>query len=1298
MKTQELPHIINSDSSCNSGGSGNNTNIIISHEGEEAKQLINYSSSSIDNTSTASADSTQLHSQPPSTAAPPSFLFCLATTKNTKAANNHHHNSINDNRPWTMHTSSGDDEASKDPRIGEQDFTQQFTENDFEGHRAHSVYVGVHVPGGRRHSQRRRKHHHSKSESSGDEKQPEVERPVTPPAQRVQFILGEDADDDTHISHPLFSEYLTLVKEGDEIEWKETARWIKFEEDVEEGGNRWSKPHVATLSLHSLFELRSLLLNGSVILDMEANNLDLIADLACEHMVNARALPAESRDKVKDALLRRHRHQHEYNKKTKLPIIRSLADIGRNQSSSKNLHASAHSLHVNVSSTGLNSSPQLQQYATSRDQRGCYLAVPTVEDHSFASAPGLTATSPLSLTASSNGNKSDDISAMGGRFLTVPGGTKTLKNLVVPNEDMIKSPSSQSIQRNISGTDLGDHRGNMNFMRKIPPGAEASNILVGELEFLDKPLAGFIRLKEASVMGDLTEVPVPTRFIFILLGPPGSQTNFHEIGRAMATLMSDEIFHEVAYRARKRDHLLAGIDEFLDAVTVLPPGEWDPTIRIEPPAAIPSQEVRKRPPEVPKEEIDEEEEEQRLREESGLARSGRLFGGLINDVKRKAPWYLSDFTEAFSMQCVASWIFLYFACLSPIITFGGLLSQATGKNMAAMESLVSGFVCGIGYGLFSGQPLTILGSTGPVLVFETIVYDFCLKQGWDYMTFRFWIGTWIAIILLVLTAIDASALVCYITRFTEENFATLIAFIFIMKAIENVLKIGKKFPVNQEIYDCVCTPPAGSNATILDYAKYEKNYCLANNGTLVGLDCDHPDTSNIFLMSVILFLGTFIISTILKEFKNALFFPTIVRQYISDFSVIIAIVSMSTLDFFMKVETPKLEVPHELKPTLPTRDWLIPPFSDKNPIWTSVAAVIPAMLGTILIFMDQQITAVIINRKENKLRKGCGYHLDLCVLAVLIQICSLMGLPWFVAATVLSINHVNSLKQESECSAPGEKPQFLGVREQRVTHVLIFLTIGLSVFLTPILCHIPMPVLFGVFLYMGVASLKGLQFFDRILIMFMPAKYQPDYMFLRQVPIKRVHLFTLIQLACLIALWLIKSFSTTSILFPLMLVVMIGIRKSLDLIFTRRELKILDDIMPEMTKRQHADDLHQLDAEDHQQQQHDKYEKYNSTLNPGPTTIHIPLANGATTTTTSNSTPQQQHQEVQRTTIWQQVNNDGTSADQLIIPITAKVRQINGSQNTKHLIRRCKYGTDIQIQVVDTSMSHQQKPRFESMI
>jgi len=73
------------------------------------------------------------------------------------------------------------------------------------------------------------------------------------------------------------------------------------------------------------------------------------------------------------------------------------------------------------------------------------------------------------------------------------------------------------------------------------------------------------------------------------------------------------------------------------------------------------------------------------------------------------------------------------------------------------------------------------------------------------------------------------------------------------------------------------------------------------------------------------------------------------------------------------------------------------------------------------------------------------------------------------------MTHVNSLRMESESAAPGEKPQFLGVREQRVTHVCIFVLCGLSVFFTSILRNIPMPVLYGVFLYMGTSSLKGSQ-------------------------------------------------------------------------------------------------------------------------------------------------------------------------------------------------------------------------------
>ncbi|CAL1688446.1 unnamed protein product [Lasius platythorax] len=1108
---------------------------------------------------------------------------------------------------------TGDDEAPKDP--GARITHQSYTEKDYEGHRAHTVYVGVHLPGERRH--RRHKHHHSQRQSYPGKEDADNERPITPPAQRVQFILGEEVGDDAHESHPLFSEMEELVKDGDEMEWKETARWIKFEEDVEEGGNRWSKPHVATLSLHSLFELRSLLLNGTVMLDMEAASLEQIADLVLDNMINKGVLPVELREKVKEALLVRHRHQHERrkdNNMSKLPIIRSLAEIGRNHSSSKNCDCSC-GMHALLTS-------DLQE---PRDPKEAY--VPSVARSS--SCPNSN-TAPLSKEAKD----------LKGPYLLVPGQEPG-------SNGMDRSPSSVSISRNHSSSALenGDanHKGNTHFMRKIPAGAETSNILVGEVDFLDKTLSAFIRLSQAGIMGDLTEVPVPTRFIFVLLGPMGGISGFHEIGRAMATLMSDEVFHDVAYKAKNRNHLLAGIDEFLDAVTVLPPGEWDPAIRIEPPAAIPSQEVRKRPKEEkPKEDFDEEADEQKLREESGLSRTGRLFGGLINDVKRKAPFYFSDFKDALALQCVASFIFLYFACLSPIITFGGLLSEATGKNMAAMESLVSGFVCGIGYGFFSGQPLTILGSTGPVLVFETIVYEFCKKVDWSYMSFRFWIGTWTAVILIILVALDASACVCYITRFTEENFATLIAFIFIYKAIENVLSIGKKYPLNtipSETlgYDCWCKPPnisLPSSYNNMNWTTLDKTACENYNGTMIGDGCNAPHyVPNVFLMSIILFMGTFLLSVELKDFKNALFFPSKVRQVVSDFAVIIAIFSMSTLDHFVGIPTPKLEVPAEFKPTLEGRGWVISPFQ-RNPLWSAIVACLPALLGTILIFMDQQITAVIVNRKENKLKKGCGYHLDLFILAILIEICSVMGLPWFVAATVLSINHVNSLKLESECAAPGEKPHFLGVREQRATHILIFLMIGCSVFLTPMLRNIPMPVLFGVFLYMGVASLKGLQFFDRILIMLMPVKYQPDYMFLRQVPLKRVHMFTVIQLTCLACLWLIKSFSSTSILFPLMLVVMIGIRKSLDLMFTQRELKILDDVMPEPSKK-HADDLRKLE----------NGEDPAETMGYGPPgNIQISLANGnimKIPLTSINIS-----EEVNKTGIWQQVNEGNEKSKQ----------------------------------------------------
>lgn len=101
-------------------------------------------------------------------------------------------------------------------------------------------------------------------------------------------------------------------------------------------------------------------------------------------------------------------------------------------------------------------------------------------------------------------------------------------------------------------------------MKKIRPGSEASNVLVGEVDFLPHPIIAFVRLANSQVLGDLTEIPIPTRFLFILLGPKGNQERFHEIGRSIATLMSDEV-HTREFTSPVF-HSLGGKLEYIDYV------------------------------------------------------------------------------------------------------------------------------------------------------------------------------------------------------------------------------------------------------------------------------------------------------------------------------------------------------------------------------------------------------------------------------------------------------------------------------------------------------------------------------------------------------------------------------------------------------------------------------------------------------------------------------------------------------------------------------------------------------------
>uniref|UniRef100_A0A3Q2TA07 Anion exchange protein 3 n=1 Tax=Fundulus heteroclitus TaxID=8078 RepID=A0A3Q2TA07_FUNHE len=421
-------------------------------------------------------------------------------------------------------------------------------------------------------------------------------------------------------SNLLFVELNELIVEKDhEMRWKERARWIKFEEDVEEETDRWGKPHVASLSFRSLLELRRTITHGAILLDLEQNTLPGIAHLVVETMIISDQIRAEDRPSVLRALLLKHRS-----------VIKA--------------------------STNLVLLDQLSAFLSTRS---------------------------------------------------------------------------------------------MKLLAKIPKDAEAVIVLVGSVEFLEQPAMAFVRLSEAVLLESVLEIPVPVRFIFVLLGPSQSNVDYHEIGRSFATLMSEKNVINFTAGSDPSCSLVytrpaAPMSEDNLALCLLFQGPL-----FESDVAPFDKKVLYLTPYTA--EVILEEKEEADQEVDPLKRSGVPFGGLIHDVRRRYPQYISDLKDAVDMQCVAAVIFIYFAALSPTITFGGLLGEKTDGLMGVTELIVSTATLGVIFSLLAGQPLLIIGFSGPLLVFEEAFYKFCQAYNFEYLTGRVWIGFWLIFIVLVIS-------------------------------------------------------------------------------------------------------------------------------------------------------------------------------------------------------------------------------------------------------------------------------------------------------------------------------------------------------------------------------------------------------------------------------------------------------------------------------------------------------------------------------------------------------------------
>lgn len=726
-------------------------------------------------------------------------------------------------------------------------------------------------------------------------------------------------------------------------------------------------------------------------------------------------------------------------------------------------------------------------------------------------------------------------------------------NTLLQNRSQRSDPESQTLTDGIDlekfsvkeRTDESDH-------------VEACMVLVGTLEFLEKPTAVFVRLKEAVALDSALEAPEPLRFVFLLIGPSGSDMDYHETGRAMAALMANKVFNQAALQAKSARELTDAMADFMDCSIVIPPTEIKNEAMLSSVISFQKKLLQDR-----SRSCDLQRRESKARSDSiisgtppedPLSRTGRPFGGMIRDIKRRYQYYKSDITDALNAQVLAAIIFIYFAALSPAITFGGLLAYKVDNMMGVPELLISTSIQGIIFCFVAAQPVLVIGFSGPLLVFEEAFYGFCKSQDIEYIVGRVWVGAWLVIIVVIIVAFEGSFLVRFISRFTQEIFSILISLIFIY---ETFAKLGRIFMEHPLIlnYDHVNT-----SAEYPWHPKVEEIVAYDNStgNKTVTVNIIKPPYPNTALLSMCLMFGCFFIAYFLRQFKNGTFLPGKVRRLIGDFGVPIAIFLMTLVDYNIQdTYTQKLSVPSGLTVSNPEkRGWFINPFGEHKPfpVWLMFASCIPSVLVFILIFLESQITTLIVSKPERKMVKGSGFHFDLLVLVGMGGLGAMFGVPWLSAATVRSVTHANALTVMSK----GPKPVIEKVMEQRVSGIVVALLVGLSVLMEPILKMIPMAALFGIFLYMGITSLNGIQLWDRTQLLLIPKKYHPDEPYATRVSTGRMHLYTAIQIVCLALLWLVKS-SQVSLALPFILILTIPLRMFMTgRLFTQLEMKCLD--------------------------------------------------------------------------------------------------------------------------------------------
>ncbi|KAK8058318.1 hypothetical protein PG994_008766 [Apiospora phragmitis] len=164
-----------------------------------------------------------------------------------------------------------------------------------------------------------------------------------------------------------------------------------------------------------------------------------------------------------------------------------------------------------------------------------------------------------------------------------------------------------------------------------------------------------------------------------------------------------------------------------------------------------------------------------------------LFRGMVNDLRRRAPYYWSDWRDAWDYQSCPLRIM-------PALAFSLDMFTKTGMQYGVNEVLLASVLGAVVFSILACQPLVIVGVTGPITVFNYTVYDIMIPTGTNYLAFMCWIGLWSLVFHWILAVTNSCNWLKYVTRFPCDIFGFYVAFIYLQKGIQVLERFGNEAP------------------------------------------------------------------------------------------------------------------------------------------------------------------------------------------------------------------------------------------------------------------------------------------------------------------------------------------------------------------------------------------------------------------------------------------------------------------------------------------------------------------------